>query len=456
MLDAGAGAAVHLRADGADWLFDTGSARDYGRFLRDYLHSRGIDRLDSLVLSHGDSLHIGGASAVEDEFRPRRVIDNGASDRSSVHQALVVRLGEREIAASMVLPSPSAAMSRPASSIPPGSKAKAADDQTLVVQLIIAGKHRVLLVSDGGQKRRVHSFSGLNDLRSDILIKGQHYSGESGSAAFLDAVQPQLIVATSVDFPARERIPDAWARMVRERGIELLRQDETGAVTLEFFRDAGARPIPESRNSFAARADKSARPPPENASRKSLGEKSRSRASIFNKRRRQNQLAHGREIILLVGRDAKAPVRHEQPVHQGQKIGAHDAPAPMLFLGPRIGEEQMRHIDRSWRKQILDGVGALNAQDADVRQVQPGRLLAGPPHPAGEFLEAKKIPFRKSLSQRHEKGAVAASDIDLKRRRAWKNLRQIERREIVRRNQFDFGCDRRGAGIFFGHISRRA
>ena len=32
----------------------------------------------------------------------------------------------------------------------PGSKEKAADDQTLVVQLIIAGKYRVLLVSDSG------------------------------------------------------------------------------------------------------------------------------------------------------------------------------------------------------------------------------------------------------------------------------------------------------------------
>ena len=32
----------------------------------------------------------------------------------------------------------------------PGSKAKAADDQTLVVQLSIAGKYRVLLVSDSG------------------------------------------------------------------------------------------------------------------------------------------------------------------------------------------------------------------------------------------------------------------------------------------------------------------
>src|SRR4030095_1700280 len=98
VLDAGAGAAVHLRSGGTDWLFDTGSARDYQGFLRDYLHSRGIDRLDGLVLSHGDSLHIGGANAVEDEFRPRRVIDNGAPDRSRVHRALVVRLREREIA----------------------------------------------------------------------------------------------------------------------------------------------------------------------------------------------------------------------------------------------------------------------------------------------------------------------------------------------------------------------
>ena len=51
VLDAGAGAATHLRAGGADWLFDAGSARDYERLLRDYLHARGIDRLDGLLLS---------------------------------------------------------------------------------------------------------------------------------------------------------------------------------------------------------------------------------------------------------------------------------------------------------------------------------------------------------------------------------------------------------------------
>jgi competence protein ComEC len=64
VLDVGAGAAAHLCAGGADWLFDTGSSRDYEKVLRGALHSRGVNRLDGLVLSHGDSLHIGGAPSV--------------------------------------------------------------------------------------------------------------------------------------------------------------------------------------------------------------------------------------------------------------------------------------------------------------------------------------------------------------------------------------------------------
>jgi hypothetical protein len=47
-------------------------------------------------------------------------------------------------------------------------------------------------------------------------------------------VQPRLIIATSRDFPQQERIPDQWAERVSARGIKLFRQDETGAVELEF------------------------------------------------------------------------------------------------------------------------------------------------------------------------------------------------------------------------------
>ncbi|PYK85775.1 MAG: hypothetical protein DMF47_09105 [Verrucomicrobia bacterium] len=74
-------------------------------------------------------------------------------------------------------------------------------------------------------------------MRSDILVKGQHHSGGSGSDTFLEAVQPRLIIATSRDFPEYERVSDEWAEQVRARGIKLFRQDETGAVELKFGRN---------------------------------------------------------------------------------------------------------------------------------------------------------------------------------------------------------------------------
>ncbi|MGH7937909.1 MAG: ComEC/Rec2 family competence protein, partial [Bryobacteraceae bacterium] len=237
VLDAGAGAAVHLRDGNSDWLFDTGSARDYEHFLRDYLHSRGIDRLNGLVLSHGDSLHLGGAAAVLAEFQPRRVLDDAAPDHSQVHHSLIVRLPNRELLARgnsiSLAPKIVARVLFP----PPGFKAQAADDEALVVQLEIEGNFRVLLVSDSGPKTEAALLRQPTELRSDVLIKGRHYSGEPGSEAFLATVHPQLVIASSIDFPTRERVSDEWAAMVRARGIKLFREDETGAVQIEFFRD---------------------------------------------------------------------------------------------------------------------------------------------------------------------------------------------------------------------------
>ncbi len=94
VLDLGAGGAIHVRARDADWLFDAGSARDYVRVTREYLHSKGIDQLDGFVLSHGDSLHIGGASELTREFKPKQLIDNAAPDRSRIHRALSAQQGQ--------------------------------------------------------------------------------------------------------------------------------------------------------------------------------------------------------------------------------------------------------------------------------------------------------------------------------------------------------------------------
>jgi competence protein ComEC len=109
-----------------------------------------------------------------------------------------------------------------------------ADDQTYVIQLLVAPATSILLMSDAGIKTEEALLASHSNVRSDIIIKGQHHSGESGSEAFLDAARPRLIIATSRDFPDHERISDSWAEALQKRGIKLFRQDETGAVMLRF------------------------------------------------------------------------------------------------------------------------------------------------------------------------------------------------------------------------------
>ena len=117
---------------------------------------------------------------------------------------------------------------------PRGFAGATADDQALVIRLSVAPATFVLFMSDNGTETERALLSNGSDLGSDIIVKGQHYSGSSGSAPFLDAVRPRLIIATSRDFPEHERIGEQWAEQLRARGIKLFRQDETGAVQLNF------------------------------------------------------------------------------------------------------------------------------------------------------------------------------------------------------------------------------
>jgi len=82
VLDTGAGAAVHVRTRGADWLFDCGSERDYERVLRPYLHATGVNRIHGLLLSHGDSLHIGGSELLLADFFFASSFDRQSHSRS--------------------------------------------------------------------------------------------------------------------------------------------------------------------------------------------------------------------------------------------------------------------------------------------------------------------------------------------------------------------------------------
>jgi competence protein ComEC len=241
VLDLRSGAAVHVRAGNQDWLFDAGAARDYNRSLQPYLRSRGVNRLDGFALTHGGASHVGGAAGVLLDFHPRQFFDTMARSRSAIHRKLLelsatgedapksCRAGDefslaREVKARVLFP-------------PAGFETERADDQALVFQLLVSGKPCALFMSDSGTATETLLLDKYPDLRSDILVKGQHHSGNSGSDAFLDRVQPQAIIATARDFPESQRIKPEWAEKIQARGVKLFRQDETGAVRIRIFED---------------------------------------------------------------------------------------------------------------------------------------------------------------------------------------------------------------------------
>jgi len=244
VLDLGAGAAVHVRVNGHDWLIDCGGERSYDRVVRGYLHWAGVNRLTGLVLTHGDSQHIGGVMQLLSDFPRVRVIDNPAADRSLIHRRLsriVSGLEGRGRKSDQVAAGDNFHLSREAIAhvlFPPrGFAGATADDQALVIRLSIAPSTFVLFMSDNGEETERALLSNGSNLQSDILVKGQHSSGSSGSAPLLDAVRPRLIITTSREFPEHERIREQWAEQLRARSIKLFRQDETGAVELNFSGD---------------------------------------------------------------------------------------------------------------------------------------------------------------------------------------------------------------------------
>jgi beta-lactamase superfamily II metal-dependent hydrolase len=175
------------------------------------------------------------------DFPGARLIDNPAADRSAIHQRLQRLFRQREIKPDNLAAGDSFRLSRDVTGdvlFPPRVvPASMADDRTYVVHMLIPSSTSILFMSDSGLETEHALLAYGLDLHSDIVIKGQHHSGQSDSDAFLDAVRPRLIITSSRDFPEYERISDSWVERVRARGIKLFRQDETGAVTLRFDRD---------------------------------------------------------------------------------------------------------------------------------------------------------------------------------------------------------------------------
>lgn len=234
--DIGQGSAVLVRTAQHALLFDAGprysAESDAGhRVLVPLLRALGV-RLDTLVLSHRDSDHMGGGATI-------RAMQPGAALLTSVDEARTSAADQRCHAGQrwhwdgvdFEVLHPQAA---------DYGAVKQSNAMSCVLR-VSNGAHAALLVGDIEQAQEQQLVRAGAPLRADVLVVPHHGSKTSSSEEFLDAVQPRLALVQS-GYHNRFGHP-ARAVMVRyaQRQIKVVDTPHCGAITWRSWHDAAVQ-----------------------------------------------------------------------------------------------------------------------------------------------------------------------------------------------------------------------
>lgn len=242
VLDVGQGLAVHLQTAHHDLLYDAGpqygTESDAGeRLVVPYLRAVGVPMLSALVVTHGDRDHAGGTLSVLEELPvawSRSSLEVDDPILASLPNHRPCRDGEAwewdGVRFAFLHPAPPDA-------VRDGSRRgrhKVRRNDRACVLRVEAGGRVLLLTSDIEAAAERRLLRAPQHLAADVLLVPHHGSKTSSQADFLAAVRPRLAV-----FPVGHRNrfghphPEVWARYA---GVERLRTDVDGAVTLELGR----------------------------------------------------------------------------------------------------------------------------------------------------------------------------------------------------------------------------
>jgi len=230
--DVGQGMALLLETASHRLLYDTGpyyspGANGGNRVIAPYLRARGINRLDGIIVTHGDADHSGGALSVMESVKADWMLSS-LSERHPIAQAAPNHrhcvAGQRwswdGVSFEILHPT---AESYGIPSLKPNARGC-----TLMVR---AGGNGVLLPADieAAQEAELVARAGPQ-LRAEVLLAPHHGSGTSSTHAFLQAVQPQHAIF-QLGYRNRYRHPRAdVVERYRRIDTSIYRTDDAGAI----------------------------------------------------------------------------------------------------------------------------------------------------------------------------------------------------------------------------------
>ncbi len=189
VLDVGQGLSVVVHTRRSVLVYDTGAswgdANDVGAaILIPYLEHHGIDHVDTLVISHGDNDHIGGARSLLERYYVASIISSVPERLPGARACLAGQAWRRDGVEFRVL------------GPPPGARLSS-NDGSCVVR--IAGRFGSLLLTGDieaqAEELLVQRYG--RRLRADLLLVPHQGSNTSSTAAFLEHVAPDRALVSA-------------------------------------------------------------------------------------------------------------------------------------------------------------------------------------------------------------------------------------------------------------------
>ncbi len=244
-LDVGQGMAVLVETPRQCLLYDTGPGyggkSDAGsRIIIPYLRARGIDTLDTLIISHAHIDHAGGALSIMKGINVVEVYSSlahthpiavAATDHRRCYDGQAWQWGQTRF--EMLYP-------QAGLYAPPLGKKHNPNAISCTIK-ITHGDHAIVLPGDieaiqEAQLVEVHA----GRLKATVLLAPHHGSGTSSTPALLNEVDPQIALF-QVGYRNRFQHPKQQVlQRYIDLGVKVLRSDEDGAIMLKFDTDVSA------------------------------------------------------------------------------------------------------------------------------------------------------------------------------------------------------------------------